>query len=519
MRVTRLRLASLGLALTASLPAFAGGTLQLRLKGEPATLDWSVAKTSFETPVLMNLMEGLVRLGDDFKPQPGLATRWETSPDQKRITFTLRDHVTWTDGRSLTAQHFVDSWVRLLSPKTRAAYAQLLDAVEGARDFRTGRLKDASKLGVRAVNEKTLEVRLQTPVPYFLQLLSFWATFPFRLDQPKATLGPYRLKSWTPGKSLVLVRNEAASTPLPPQAPDAVELKVVPNDAEARELFKQGALDVWMEATTQDLVNLGQSVQVAQFPYLATYYLGINTRKGPLKDPRVRKALFSAVDRAQIPGLLRGGQVPALSWVAPGVPGFAPSDLLFATPSLYEGKAHLTQAGYAEGRGLPALNLWLAPFDGADALAKGLEEMFQQKLGVQVRSQKQTTPAAFYSGLQRGEASLFVTHWGGDYGDPDTFFAVFSSEGGANYTGWKSADYSRWVENARTATSPSERLRLYRLAQGQLIETDAVCLPLFYQKKSVLLRSTVKKLRLSPLNYLFFTESEMTQPAATPIPK
>jgi oligopeptide transport system substrate-binding protein len=202
-----------------SVDAVDRGTLRFRLSGDPATLDWNLAQTSFETHVIMNLMEGLVEEGADLKPRPALAESWIVSPDGLAYTFKLKAGVKWSDGRALRAQDFVDSWLRLLSPKAGSGYASFLYDVENAEAYHSGKLKDPSKVGVKAVGDATFQVRLRRRVPYFLHIPTFWVTFPVRLDLIRkhgsawatpgkiATLGPFLLKEWKKGKSIVLERN------------------------------------------------------------------------------------------------------------------------------------------------------------------------------------------------------------------------------------------------------------------------------------------------------------------------
>ena len=178
---------------------------RMRLSGEPATLDWSLAHTMIETYVLMNLMEGLVAFDSSLKVVPALAKSWKVTEKGTRYTFQIRKNVKWSDGVELKAQDFVYSWKRLLSPVTAASYAYFLFDIVGAREFHSGKMTDFSKVGIKALNDHTFTVKLKYPVAYWKYIPSFWVTFPLRKDivekfgtawaKPGAmqTVGPFTL--------------------------------------------------------------------------------------------------------------------------------------------------------------------------------------------------------------------------------------------------------------------------------------------------------------------------------------
>ncbi len=501
----------------------APASLRFRLTGEPATLDWNLARSSHETYVIMNLMEGLVEHGPDLKPRPALAERWDVSADGKTYTFYLKSGVRWSDGKPLKAQDFVDSWLRLLNPKTRAAYASFLFDVENAEAFHSGKLKSASKVGVRALSEQKLEVKLRRVVPYFLHIPTFWVTFPIRQDlikkHPKdwatpgkiLTLGPYRLLEWKKGRAIRLAKNpEYGGTPLPQL--DQIEAIIESNDAKARELFEKGQLDFMLDATTGDFLKysgakpsavakpLAPKIRVQQFPYLATYYLGFNVEHSHLKDAQVRRALALALNREAIPGILQGGQLAAKGWIPPGIEGYDSGASLNGT--LYEARGALAKAGYAEGVGIPKLSLWVAKFDGAEALAAYVKKTLRDHLGVEVEPHVGGA-AEYHRAVHSKTADLFVGHWGADYPDASNFMEVFRSESGVNSTGFKNADYDRYLFEAGQSLDAKARLVSYAAAERLLLQEAVAIHPLFYRRTTVLLGERVREFSMTPLNYLF----------------
>ena len=496
--------------------------LRFRLTAEPATLDWNLAHTSHETHVIMNLMEGLIEYGPDLTPVPALAERWEISPDGKTYHFYLRSGVQWSDGRVLRAQDFVDSWLRLLSPKTRSSYANFLFDVENAKEFHDGKMTQASKVGVRAIDDKHLEVKLTRRVPYFIHLPTFWVTFPIRLDliakyrtswaEPRklVTLGPYLLKSWKKGSAIRLEQNPVYYKKAGFHGPVSVDAVIELKDASARDRFSRGEFDFLLDPTTEDLLmarqNPGSGLHAEQYPYLATFYLGMNTKSRELNKALIRRALSAGIEREGIPALLQGGQTVAKSWLPPGIPGHS-SDRK-SEMTLLDAKAILAKEGYVEGKGFPRLTLLVEKFDGAEALAEYIKKSFFENLGIKVEP-KIGSPKSHQAALKKGAFTLFVGHWGADYPDPANFFEVFSSGSGTNYSGWSDSEFDALMEKGRSTSDQDARLAAYARAEKILLDSDAVIVPLFYKKNTVLLGKRVKSFEISPLNYFFLKKLVM----------
>ncbi len=517
-----LLLSSVAFGGEAAQPAGPTGTLRFRLNSDPSTLDWNLAATSFESYIIMNLMEGLVEVGMDLKPKPRLAERWDISEDGRTYTFHLRKGVKWSDGKPLRASDFVDSWIRLLDPKTKSSYASYLFDVDNAEDFHLGK-KTANQVGVKALGDHAFQVKLKQVVPYFVYLPSFWVTFPIRSDLIKkhkgkwtdpahlATLGPYRLKSWKHGESLLLERNATYFGNDLGEKPSIakVEALIETDEKKARESFSQGKLDFLLGVNTQDLLKArtqGKEIRTEHFAYLATFYLAFKVNTPALKNVDVRKAIALGIDRGEIPAALQGGQIPAAGWIPPGIDGFGSGTHLSGT--LYQARGLLQKAGYAEGAKFPKLKMLVPKFDGSEALAKYLAESLKERLGIEV----ETKPAlsSEYLRLRRTEdVDLVIALWAADYPDPSTFLEVFDSASGNNWTGWRNADYDRLLKEARRTLDTSSRIAFYNTAEKILLQKDVVILPLFYQKNSALIGPRVRKLELSPLNYLFLKNTTL----------
>lgn len=515
---------------TAPAPAAVEGTesessLRFRVAADPDTLDWNLAHTTYETYIIMNLMEGLVEEGPDLRPRPALAEKWDVSADGRTYTFHLRSGVKWSDGRALRASDFVDSWIRLLDPKTGAKSAYFLFPVEGAEDFNSGKLKQSSAVGVKALDEKTLQVQLVKPTPYFLHIPTFWVTFPIRLDRIKkygadwtapgkiVTLGPYLLDDWKRGQRIRLKRNPDYAGADKPTV-DRVEAVIEPDENRARKLFQLSALDILLNATSQDVAKAKASPgpdqpRVESFPYLATVFLGFNHATPALASAGVRRAIALAVNRDTLPSLLKGGQTVANSLVPPGIDSYDYSAVHLAGDPA-DGRAALTKAGFGPRNRFPKLSLYLDHFDGAEELAAFLRNSLHEQLGIEITPHVEA-PGPYYASLSGGKADLFIGQWGADYPDPADFFDMFRSASGVNYTGWKNAEYDGYVERAAVSMNQKERTDDYEAAEKLLIDKEVVIYPLFYKRNNALVSRRIRELVISPLNYLFLKDVRLSE--------
>lgn len=486
----------------AQTPSHQRATLKFRLKTDPITLDWNRAHTSHETYILMNIMEGLVKPGPDHQPQPALAESWKVSPDGKTYTFKIRKNVLWSDGNLLEARHFVASWRRLLDPKTKAKYASLLYSIKNARDYHLGVLKDFGRVGVRSKDPHTLIVELESPAPHFIHIPTFWATFPVRRDINK-TLGPYQLVSWKRGKQITLKKNPSyygygyGYRKSAENSPEKVEIFIEEDDKRSREFFKEGKIDFLLNATTEDLLLFSDdSFKKVHFPYFATYYLGFNILQKPIQNLSLREAIVQSIPKDEIPGLLQSAQTPAGGWIPPGIEGHHKD--VSKPVHLFKARASLSKAGYPEGRGLRKLKLTLEKFDGSQKLGEFLKKKLFDHLGVDIQ--------ITYGNPFDRSSDLFVRHWGADFPDPSNFFRVFTSSSGTNYTGWKNKNYDSLIEKAEKTMGLKNRIKIYHQAETLLLKKETVIFPLFYQRNSVVLGPRIKNFKMSPLNYLFFSE-------------
>lgn len=484
-------------------------TFTFRLIGQPETLDWNRAHTPIETYLIMNLMEGLLAFDAKLGVTPSLARSFQKSSDGKTYTFKLRKGVLWSDGVPLKAQDFAYSWRRLISPLTAASYAYLLFDVEGAKEFYEGKLKDFSKVGIKALDDETFQVKLTQPLRHWEYIPTFWVTFPLRQDLvekygeswPKpgrmVTVGPFTLAQHDIESRIVLRANPKYIGPRG-NLEEAVGL-IVKDDSTAVTLYESGKLDFLTDLGTMDLKRLAKHPELKSFPYLKTGYLGFSINQFPASDVHIRRAIAMALDKSVFGSVLHGGQTPAGAFLPPQMPGYQAGIGLKFDPE--EAKRELKRSASIQDKAIQ-IQLVYPNWDKNAMLAQWIQSELAKHLGIQVTLQ------AFDHKMFRAQLDLhafasFESSWSADYPDPDNFLSVFLSDSGNNRTNWKNAEYDSLVLKARSLPPGPARTKLLTQAQKILIEKEAAIIPLYYEPNLALVRSRVQGLELNPLNYLF----------------
>jgi len=487
-------------------------TFRMRLVADPQTFDWNIATTPMETYLLMNIMEGLVEFDGGMKLRAALAKSWTVSEDQRTYTFKIRPGVKWSDGKFLTAHHFADSWERLLNPLTAAPYAYMLFDIQGAEEYNARKHTDFSKVGVRAIDAATLEVRLKRPVGYFLQMLTFWVTFPIRKDlvaqhgtawtKPGkiVVLGPFVPTQYQQGNLISLTRNDLYYRGRPKL--DEVHLKIVNEDSTALNLFKTGELDCVLPINFLELGDLIKSPSYKNVPYFRTSFIGFNTQKYPTNLPNVRQAIAMAIDKKNVGKVMHQSKIPANSLVPPSMfPAGQNSGLEF-DPN--KARKVFKESGL-EPSTLPPLELLTYSSDENALLGQYIQDQLKKHLGLKV-TLNMPEYKTFRTQLDLQTAAMHYRPWGADYSDPDTFFGVFTSWSGNNRTGWKNERYDEIVKIAASIQNGTERTKLYKEALEILLRKDAAIVPLHYDTLAFLLNPKIKGFVLNPLNYVYFRD-------------
>lgn len=482
-------------------------TIRIALSGNPPTLDWNLATDNISYQVITQLMEGLTQYDENGKTIPAIASSWEVLDEGQRFIFHINDNYKWSDGVSVNAQQFVDSWVRLLKPETASEYAYYLYDIINAKAFNEGQLITPDQLGIKALDERTLEVKLNKPLSFFPTLLSFMVTYPIRQDlidqygdqwtDPKniQTCGPYILSEFWPEYRLTLKSNSSYGGAPAPQI-KKISFYVVPDPTTALTLAESNLLDVALipplaQKTFKDNPNL------TQIKKLRGYYYGFNLKQKPFDQLAFRQALALSLDKTELPLILKGGELPVDSWIPPPLLGFNNEsglhfDRIKAQELLRQAKWDTQQT----------LTLYFNGDATNKKVAEWAQEQWKKHLGLTVEL-KSMEWKAYLSLMHNEPPGFFRMGWGADYPDPDNFMNLFTSQSGNNYTNYHDSSYDALVSTAASELDPDKRKNLYDAAQKKLLVDHCVIIPLFVANQYLWVREAFRPYPATNMDFAY----------------
>ncbi|MCS3601824.1 oligopeptide transport system substrate-binding protein [Buttiauxella sp. BIGb0471] len=482
-------------------------TLVRHIKDEPASLDPAKAVGLPEIQVIRDLFEGLVNQNEKGQLEPGVATKWQSN-DNRTWTFTLRDNARWSDGSPVTAQDFVYSWQRLVDPKNTSPFAWFaaLAGINNAQAIIDGKMP-ADKLGVMAVDDRTLRINLDKPVPYFPNLTANFSLYPV----PKAVVekfgndwtkpgnlvgnGAYALKDRIVNEKLVAVQNknywDNSKTVI-------TEVTFIPinQESSATKRYLAGDIDI----TESFPKNLYQKLlkdipgQVYTPPQLGTYYYAFNTQKGPTADARVRLALSMSIDRHIMAEKVLGtGEKPAWRFTPDVTAGFTPEPSPFEQMSQEEANAQaktlLQAAGYGPNKPLK-LTLLYNTSENHQKIAIAVASMWKKNLGVDVKLQNQEWKT-YIDSRNTGNFDVIRASWVGDYNEPSTFLSLLTSTHSGNISRFNSPEYDKVLEQASQETTDAARNKDYNQAE-KILQEKAPIAPIYQYTNGRLIKPWLK---------------------------
>jgi len=526
------RFAVLGLVLALALSAVScqpaeqlATEIYLNHGTEPPSLDpnLSTDTTSIETEV--HIFMGLTKLNvETVATEPWLATEWTPSGDGLTWTFKMRKDVNWvhwdpaaqkiTQQRPVTAYDIEYSTKRTCNPETASDYAYVNYIIKGCEAVNTGESTDLDSIGVKAVDDYTVEFTLEQPAGYFPAIAGMWINYPVPVEVIEEhgdlwtepgniwTCGPYVLDVWEHDSRMVLKKNPqwfgAKDVSI-----ETINFAMVVETSTAFAMYENGELDVAapplpdMDRIKADPV-LSKELYIA--PVLCTYYYGFNTTKDPFDDAKVRQAFSYGVDRQKlIDTVLKGGQVPAQTFACPGIFGTPAENPDFPgiTFDPAKGKALLAEAGFENGVGLPDITLMFNTSEGHANIAQFIQQSWKENLGVDVKLANQEW-AVFLDTVYSDETpQIYRMGWCQDYPDENNWvLEVFHPTKSANNTHWSGPDadeFARLVEEAAASPDPDERTRLYFEAEKILTVDSAVMIPIYYYTSVVMTKPYVER--------------------------
>ncbi|MDK2808279.1 MAG: oligopeptide transport system substrate-binding protein [Clostridiales bacterium] len=500
------------------------------LSNEPDGLDPGITNNSFAAPFLANCFEGLVTNDESGSVVPGNAETWDVSEDGTVYTFHLRDGLKWSDGSDLTAKDYVYSIERVLTPATTAQYLSMVtDYVAGAQEYYDGTGSEDT-LGVKAVDDKTLQITLIQPTSFFIDILSMWVFDPVQ----KATIdanadkwtsspdsyicnGPYKITEMNMGESIVLERNENywdnANTTL-----DKITFRYIMDTSTALTAYEAGEVDGIRSVPSSDIKRLKASDEGLQtVSSFGTVYYLINCSKEPYNNPLVRKALNLAIDRQSIiDNVVQIDAQPAYNFISPGyaVDG---EDLvdgrsdrgLSAGANPEEAKAALAEAGYPDGEGFPTLQLSYYSDDTAKKVVEAMAEMLETNLGIQVEISSNDW-AIYYESVQKGDYGVAAMGWSADYMHPMSFLPLLVTGDVTNNSFYSNSQYDELVKQVMAETDSKKALDLMRQAEN-LVMDEYPYINLYYKANNFLMSKNVTGYYMTASGNLYFKHAKKSE--------
>ncbi len=483
------------------------GILIIGNNSEPQSQDPHKATAVADGKIISTLLEGLVRPSpiQDGEVLPGTAERWEHNDRADVWTFYLNPSAQWSDCTPLTAHDFEYAYKRLLHPQFAGKYAEMLYPLLRAEDFNKGRC-DWEQVGVKALDEHTLQLTLSGPTPHLPRLLLHFTWFPIPKHKVEVLGGMLdrrslwtRPENWVGNGAYVIAEhrfNDYLSVKPNPRYLRAAEVKnrgvrflpIVNGYTETR-MYMGGKLHITNNVPPEMLAYAASECKqdFCRDPYYCTIFYRLNTSRPPLHDSRVRRALHLAINRsALVDKVVRGAGTPTVTFTPPGAGYSVSAATEPETQAEREALARqlLAQAGFEGGKGFPVLELMTTSRDVQRVMAETIQAMWEQVLGIHVDIHS-CEWTAYKSAQQNMEYDISSSSWSGDYLDPATFVELWRSGGGNNCTGWGSAACDAALECARATGNADER-RTHLQRAEELMLRDLPILPLYHSERTYL---------------------------------
>ncbi|HEY2800109.1 MAG TPA: peptide ABC transporter substrate-binding protein [Chthoniobacterales bacterium] len=488
-----------------------GDRLQILHKGngqEVQDLDPQIVNGVGEYNVISALLEGLVSEDPhDLHPVPGVAQRWDISADGKTYIFHLRHNAKWSNGEPVTAQDFVASYHRILSPGLGADNAYMLYVVRNAEAFNKGTLTDFKQVGFHVLDQWTLKIGLTNPTPYFLSLLNYDAWFPVHIPTVKqygplyergsywtkpgrfVGNGPFTLQEWRLNQDIRVKKSLTYWDAQRVRLNGIVFHTIDSNNVEER-AFRSGQLHVTdtVPVNRIDRYRHEQPQFLRIDPYLGTYFFRINVTKPILNLRLVRRALGMAIDRQSIvDNVTRGGQLPAFCFTPPNTAGYTCDATLPYNPTL--AKRALADAGFPSGRGIPPIEILFNSSENHKIIAEAVQQMWRKTLNIDARLVNQELKV-YYDTRRQMNYQVIRSTWIGDYVDPNSFLNLWVTNGPNNETGWSNSTYDELIAEAAQMNDRAARYEAFEKAEAILLH-DAPVLPVYFYTHAFLIRPSV----------------------------
>jgi oligopeptide transport system substrate-binding protein len=497
------------------------------LAGEPETIDPGKASWANQISVIKEVFVGLLGFKADLSLEPVTATEIPStsnggiSSDGLTYTFKLRPEVTWSDGKKVVAKDYEYSIKRMLSPEVASEYASFYFDIVGAQDYNGSADKDATTqtslkdaVGVKAMDDLTLQIKLAQPRPTFLQIMALHPAYPVREDiitqngdkwtEPPNYIGngPFILTEWVHQDHLTFKPNPNYWGSNKAKL-STMTFKMITDQQAAFAAYKNNELQLVQVPAGSEKATLADSSlkdQIVRYNLLQTWAFQFNVTKAPFDNKLVRQAFSCAIDRAAFINNVRSGVGKvAYSWVPPGMPGYDANlgkDYDF-NPA--KAKDLLAQAGYSDVSKLPPITFTYSTSGQNPTIAQFLQGQIKDNLGVTINLDPQE-PKAATAFINAGKHQWAWFGWGADYPDPDNWLPeVFGTKAGNNHTLYSHSQFDTLATQAKKELDNTKRLQMWADAQKMVID-DAPIVTAFYQERLWLMKTNVKGLQTTGMD-------------------
>ena len=488
----------------------ANGILHYGNGAEPQGLDPHVVTGVPENHIVRALFEGLaVKNPETLEPEPGVAERWDISEDGTVYTFYLNPNARWSNGETMTASDYVWSWNRALHPDTGSLYAYMLYPIVNSEAYSKREITDFGEVGVKALDDHTLQVRLNAPTPYFLQLMDHYSTFAVHpetlLKHGKMTdrftpwtrvgnivsNGPFTLEEWSLNRRIIIKKSEHYWD-RDNVALNGVYFYPTENVISEERMFRAEQLHYTAVVPLDKIPDYRERPDspYVQAAYLGTYYYLVNTERPPVDNVLVRRALSYALDRDTLTRtVLQDTAIPAYSITPPDTLGYNPPQLFDYDPA--KARELLAEAGYPNGEGWPGLEIIYNTQEAHRKIAVAVQQMWKRELNIDITISNQEWKVYLNSVSQR-EFQVARRGWIGDYVDANNFLDLFITDGGNNNTGYASDEFDDIILNlAPKAKTRDERYGLFYKAATMMMNEMPI-IPIYTYTSKHLIHPSVE---------------------------
>ncbi|BAK14951.1 ABC-type oligopeptide transport system, periplasmic component [Solibacillus silvestris StLB046] len=469
--------------------------LDLLITSEPPSLHPQLASDTTSGAILENTFEGLTTLVEG-EPVLAAAEDYKVSDDLLTYTFTLRD-AQWSNGEKVTAEDFEYAWKWALNPENASEYSTILYPIKGAEEYNNGK-GTAEDVAIKAIDEKTLEVTLNAPTPYFLELTAFKTFYPIHKATAEAdpkwyteadtyvSNGAYNLSTWNHSGDIVLEKSDTYWDTENVDI-DTVNIAMVESETTQMTMFDAGEIDFLgapygtISLDAIDRLKSEDKLNVSDMSSI--YWYKFNTEDPVMQNENIRKALALAIDReGLISNVVKGEQEPALGIVPNSVEGFGEDEGYFKDADFEEAKKYL-EAGLKElGLANPAdleVKVSYNTSEAHSAIAQFIQQGWSSNLGITVKLDNSEWQV-YLDKIGNGDYQIGRLGWGADYNDAYTFLEMYNSaENGNNQTGWSNDEYTALLNESITETDPDKRTEKLLEAEAVIMEEMPVA-PIYY---------------------------------------